>query len=147
MTPVSEKHEEIKRAVEELLATNPDWMKFYREVMGLNGLIRREFGSFEAMAEFEHTETYREIHCKLAELRKQTPPKGEAEDTRVITVRLPRSLHEFLRIEACERHTTMNKLCISKLVQFIDAEHVPTVFDEKKTTTPVDEDEEAEAGL
>ena len=37
MTPVSHKHEEIKHAVEKLFATKPDWMKFYREVMGLQG--------------------------------------------------------------------------------------------------------------
>ena len=37
MTPVSDKHEEIKHAVEKLFATKPDWMKFYREVMGLMG--------------------------------------------------------------------------------------------------------------
>ena len=37
MTPVSDEHEEIKCAVEKLFATNPDWMTFYREVMGLTG--------------------------------------------------------------------------------------------------------------
>ena len=75
MTPVSEKHEEIKYAVEKLFATKPDWMKFYREVMGLHGLVRRAFPTFEEMAEFEQTETYRQIHRMVTELRKQSPPK------------------------------------------------------------------------
>ena len=74
--------------------------------MGLNGLVRRAFPSFETMAEFEQTETYREIHRMLAELRKQPPPKDVVEDTKVITIRIPQSLHEFLRIEAFEHHTT-----------------------------------------
>ena len=115
MTPVSHKNAEIKHAVEKLFATKPDWMKFYREVMGLHGLIRQAFPSLEAMAEFEQTDTYREIHRMLTELRKHHPPKELAEDTKVITVRIPQSLHEALRIEAYEHHTTMNKLCISKL--------------------------------
>ena len=106
-------------------------MTFYREVMGLDGLIRRAFPSLEAMAEFEQTETYRQIHRMVAELRKQPPPKdlgrGDAGHYR----RIPQSLHEALRIEAYEHHTSMNKLCISKLLQFIDTENVPTVFDEK----------------
>ncbi len=44
----------------------------------------------------------------------------------MITVRLPKSLHEALRVEAHEHRTSMNKLCISKLLQFIDAENVPS---------------------
>ena len=43
----------------------------------------------------------------------------------MITVRLPKSLHEALRAEAHEHRTSMNKLCISKLLQFIDNEKVP----------------------
>jgi hypothetical protein len=44
----------------------------------------------------------------------------------VITVRLPKSLHESLRAEAHDRHTSMNKLCISKLLQVVDGELVPS---------------------
>jgi len=145
MTHGSQKHVEIKHAVERLLATKPDWIKFYREVMGLHGLIRRAFPTYEAMAEFEQTETSREIHRMLAELRRLPPPKETAEDTRVITVRIPKSLHEALRLEAYEHHTTMNKLCISKLVQFIDTDNVPTVL-EKREPAEIPE-KEAEAGL
>ncbi len=47
------------------------------------------------------------------------------EPTRVITVRLPKSLHEALRVEAHEHRTSMNKLCISKLLQIIDGQQVP----------------------
>ena len=42
-------------------------------------------------------------------------------------MRIPQSMHEALRIEAYEYRTSMNKLCISKLLQFIDTEHVPAV--------------------
>jgi hypothetical protein len=40
-------------------------------------------------------------------------------------VRLPKSLHEALKEEAHVYRTSMNKLCISKLLQFIDNEFVP----------------------
>ena len=43
MTLLSEKHDELKHAIEDLFATKPDWVKFYREVMGLHGLVRRAF--------------------------------------------------------------------------------------------------------
>jgi hypothetical protein len=39
------------------------------------------------------------------------------ESIRVITVRLPASLHEALKDEAHQRKVSMNKLCINKLVQ------------------------------
>ncbi len=132
MTPVSDKHEEIKCITEKLFETKPDWVTFYREVLGLGGIVRRAFPNLEAMAEFEQTDTYRQIHRMVAELRKLPPSKGEGENTQVITVRIPNSLHEALRIEAYEHHTSMNKLCISKLLQYIDAENVPTAFDNKK---------------
>jgi predicted HicB family RNase H-like nuclease len=132
MTSFNHKQLEIKHAAERLFAIRPDWMTFYREIMGLHGLIREAFPDFEGMAKFEQTDTYREIHRMLAELRKSPPPKELAEDTKVITVRIPQSLHEALRIEAYEHHTSLNILCISKLVQFIDTQNVPTAFDESK---------------
>jgi hypothetical protein len=46
----------------------------------------------------------------------------DKEPTRVITVRLPKSLHEFLQVEAHEKCTSMNQLCISKLVQWLDSD-------------------------
>ena len=121
-------------------------MRFYREVMGLHGLVRRAFPTMEAMAEFEQTETYRQIHRMVTELRKQAPPKDmEEEETKVITIRIPQSMHEALRIEAYEYRTSMNKLCISKLLQFIDTENVPAAFEEKKPAAS--EEKKAEAGL
>ena len=59
----------------------------------------------------------------LAKLRVEGPPVPEdKEPTRVITVRLPKSLHEFLQVEAHEKCTSMNQLCISKLVQWLDSD-------------------------
>ena len=81
----------------------------------------------EALTQFEQTPEYQRIQQMLAKLRENDAdlPGGPREPTRVITVRLPKSLHESLRAEAHDRHTSMNKLCISKLLQVVDDELVP----------------------
>jgi len=78
------------------------------------------------MEEFEQTQTYGTIQQMLAKLREANgPPPEKGEPNRVITVRLPKSLHDLLREEAHEHRTSMNKLCISKLLRMIDKELVP----------------------
>lgn len=44
-------------------------------------------------------------------------PQPEREPTRIVTVRMPKSLHEQLKAEAHERRTSMNQLCINKLLR------------------------------
>jgi predicted HicB family RNase H-like nuclease len=125
----SEHHEEIKRAAEALFAARPDWVTFFRQVMGRNGLIRRFCPTLEALAEFEQSEVSQQIQRMITELRKWTPtlPPPAEEVTRVITVRIPKSLHEALQSEAHQHQTSMNKLCISKLLQLIDHDMIPAM--------------------
>jgi predicted HicB family RNase H-like nuclease len=123
---VSEKTADVKSAAEQLFAIVPDWVTFYREVLGLRGVVRHAFPTRDMLAEFEQTEAHQEILRMLTKLREQGPTAADsAEPTRVITVRLPKSLHEALRVEAHEHRTSMNKLCISKLLQFIESQQVP----------------------
>ena len=118
----TEKQEEIHQIAETLYAKKPDWVTFYREILGLNGVVHHTFPFQESLVEFEKTDIYREIQHMLARLRRQGPVPADPEDpTKVITVRLPKSLHEALRVEAHEHHTSMNKLCITKLLQLIDS--------------------------
>jgi predicted HicB family RNase H-like nuclease len=122
-----EQETEVKQTAEQLFAKGPDWVTFYREILGLRGIVRQIFPSREQLGAFEQTAAYQDIQLLLTQLRKQGPlTLNEEEPTRVITVRLPKSLHEALRVEAHEHQTSMNKLCISKLLQFIDNEMVPT---------------------
>ena len=85
-------------------------------------MVRKLFASPEDLAAFEKTPEYAEIQQMLAKLRERGALAEGKEPTRVITVRLPKSLHESLRAEAHDRKTSMNQLCISKLLQVIDAE-------------------------
>ena len=127
MTASERKEEEIQRLAELLCTRNSDWVTFYREILGLHGIVRRNYPTRESLTEFEQTEAYLEIQQILTRLRKQRPPaKDPEEPTRVVTVRLPKSLHDALRVEAHEHRTSMNKLCISKLLQFIDRQMIPT---------------------
>lgn len=103
----------------------PAWVAFFREVLGVGGIVRAMYPSHEEMAEFERTETYAAIQQMLAELRERPVSAAQAEPTRVITVRLPKSVHDLLRREAHDYQTSMNKLCISKLLQYIDTQFVP----------------------
>jgi len=127
-----EKAEEVQQLAESLYAESPDWMTFYREIFGLRGAVRQEFPTRSQLDRFERTQAYREIQAMLAKLRERKPSDAEPEEpTQVVTVRLPKSLHEALRDEAHERRTSMNKLCISKLLQFIDSALIPSDIPKK----------------
>ena len=114
------------RIAAEMFQQQPDWVTFFREVLGVDGLVRKLFNTPEQMAEFEKTAEYAEIQAMVAKLRARSDAQDQGkEPTRVITVRLPKSLHESLRAEAHTRNTSMNQLCISKLLQVIDEQLVP----------------------
>ena len=124
-TTQGEGSQDVYKVAHELFGKDPDWVTFFREVLGLEGAARRTYPEASSLAEFEKTEEYCEIQQMLAKLRERNGPGSTTEPTRVITVRLPQSLHEALRTEAHEKKTSMNKLCISKLLQNVDAELIP----------------------
>ena len=124
---MNEQRQDVFRVADEIFRQRPSWVTFFREVLGVDGIVRQVYSSPEALTQFEQTSEYQKIQQMLAKLRENDSdlPGGPREPTRVITVRLPKSLHESLKSEAHERHTSMNKLCISKLLQVIDDELVP----------------------
>jgi predicted HicB family RNase H-like nuclease len=122
----AEKEREVFQKAYQLFTKKPDWVTFFREILGVSGVVRRNYTARVDMEEFEQTETYATIQQMLTKLREGNgPPPEKCEPNRVITVRLPKSLHDLLREEAHEHRTSMNKLCISKLLRMIDNELVP----------------------
>jgi predicted HicB family RNase H-like nuclease len=124
--PISAKQR--RQAVQKALAmsweTN-DWEDFFREIMSMQGLIHQMFPSTAQRREFETTPEYVEIQHMMAEMRgRRKKRRQNREKTRMITVRLPESLHASLQHEAEQLNTSMNKLCISKLLQIIDKQLV-----------------------
>jgi predicted HicB family RNase H-like nuclease len=123
----------VRSALEERWEKETDWVVFYREVLGVGGLLEELFKSSEERQKFGQTDEYIRIQQTLAKLREKSNKAKDTSDesTRVITVRLPESLHEALRNEAYNYKTSMNQLCISKLLQVIDGELVPSDFERR----------------
>ncbi|MCP3691575.1 MAG: hypothetical protein GY917_05230 [Planctomycetaceae bacterium] len=99
-----------------------DWETFFRGMLGNGGVIEQLFPGREQRSAFKQMPEYHEIQRIMARLRDQLSKRSrpDREVTRVITVRLPESLHHALMAEAGDMKTSMNKLCISKLLQVID---------------------------
>lgn len=122
-----DKPQEVYRIAKDLFRQDPDWVTFFREVLGLDGVVRQAYPDPADVAEFEQTGEYAEIQTMLAKLRERGEGKPPmVEPTRVITVRMPKSLHDTLRNESHEKRTSMNKLCIAKLLQPVDESLIPT---------------------
>ena len=120
-----EQRREAVRVALEMSHEITDWEVFFREIMSLDGLIHRLFPSQTERRQFETTAEYVEIQHIMAEMRgRRKRRQQQREKTKMITVRLPESLHASLQQEADEMSTSMNKLCISKLLQIIDKQLV-----------------------
>ncbi|MEM7456893.1 MAG: toxin-antitoxin system HicB family antitoxin [Planctomycetota bacterium] len=112
--------QKVLQVARELYQSKPDWVTFFRETLGVNGAARSVFTTQTEYISFEQRPEYNDIQQMVASLRnRKIPGNGSNEPTRVITVRLPESLHEALKAEAADHNTSMNKLCISKLLQVL----------------------------
>ncbi len=111
----------ILEVAERLFAANPDWIIFFREIMGLDGIVRRIFQTPDSLMRFECSAEYARIREMLDALRQKQQEKAPIREVqRVVTVRMPMSLHETLKAEAQEMNVSINKLCISKLLKLLD---------------------------
>jgi len=135
-----ERTQQASRLATERFNGQTDWVAFYREVLGVEGIIDKLFPTFEQRNQFEKTEEFADIQQMLAKLRERK--RGQIltdEPIRVITVRLPESLHKALRHEAHNHKTSMNKLCISKLLQVIGDDLVPSDLQHIESIEETDE--------
>lgn len=126
---MEEKAAEVYAVAERLFAKKPDWVTLFNKVMGTEGAAAAAFPEKEDLAMFKATQEYAAIQQMIAKLREkeieQEKKKRPKQVTKMITVRLPESVHAALAVEAQKRQTSVNKLCISKLLQLIDNELVP----------------------
>lgn len=115
---VTERAKEVYTFAEQMARQAPDWIVVFRELFGPGGVVRRLFPTPEEMKQFEKTAEYRAVQHFITQLRESSNDSSDGRTpTRMITVRLPKSLHESLRDEAHARKTSLNKLCVSKLLQ------------------------------
>lgn len=111
----------VLQVAERLYSMNPEWVVFFREILGVDGMVRRTFSAPEDLSRFECSPQYARIREMLDALRsRQQDQPTERESQRVVTVRMPRSLHETLKNEAGLLRVSVNTLCISKLMKLLD---------------------------
>lgn len=111
----------VLQVAERLFAMKPEWVIFFREVLGVDGIVRRTFPEPDSLLRFECSPQYARIREMLDDLRsRQREQPAERETQRVVTVRMPRSLHETLKAEAEQCRVSINTLCISKLMKLLD---------------------------
>ncbi|QEG39950.1 toxin-antitoxin system HicB family antitoxin [Roseimaritima ulvae] len=118
--------DEVIRLAQEAFPQTGKWVLFYREILGSDGVARKLFPKAEQMRAFEQTPQFEQLLEMTAAMRSQDTGKGdELEPQKMITVRLPKSQHEAMKTEAKEHGTSINKLCISKLLLPIKGEFIP----------------------
>lgn len=100
----------------------PTWERFFRMVLGVDGIVQETLELPELVREFETTDEYSLVLGMVNQLRERGDG-GARQTTRVITVRLPAAMHLALMAEAHDRQTSMNKLCVTKLLQPVDPRH------------------------
>jgi predicted HicB family RNase H-like nuclease len=111
----------VLQVAERLYSMNPEWVVFFREILGVDGMVRRTFSDPEDLSRFECSPQYARIREMLDALRsRQQDQPTERETQRVVTIRMPRSLHETLKNEAGLLRVSVNTLCISKLMKLLD---------------------------
>lgn len=122
----SERKRQALLHAQQMFAKQVDWLTYFREILGVDGIVRQLFPTQAEYLAFETTPEFAEIERQLFKLKSERRnPAPKVEPTRVITVRMPESLHEALRAEALDHQTSINKLCIAKLLQAISGEIAP----------------------
>ena len=138
----TEKYQLILQAARQLYESEPDWVTFFREILGIDGIVRLQFTRLEDLTAFEKSPEFEQIQKWLVQLREQkNATDTESEPTRVITVRMPKSMHEYLRSEAHDLRTSMNKLCISKLLQVIEQDLIPREIHDRESRLEISREE------
>jgi predicted HicB family RNase H-like nuclease len=134
---------EVLRIAEALYKERPDWVVFFREIYGAEGVVPRHFNDESELAEFEQSEASVQIQTMITKLRARRDDQSSMrEPQRMITVRLPAVVHEALKGEADRLEMSMNQLCISKLMQLLDKELVPARSRSKDKKEKKDEHED-----
>jgi predicted HicB family RNase H-like nuclease len=112
--PATDRRKLVVDTATELFGVAPTWTAFYRETVGAAGVARALFQDIEEAHQYECSDE----HCKVMEmltvLRSRDLPENDPhEPQRMITVRIPKSLHDSICAEANELAVSVNKLCIT----------------------------------
>ncbi len=117
---------EIMQAAETQFADSGCWVAFYREMLGPAGLVNKTFPTPDEHELFCRGKQFAELQEMVAALRSHEMAKGDmTEPEKMITIRLPQSLHQALTEEGELLNLSINKLCITKLLQRTESRFTP----------------------
>jgi predicted HicB family RNase H-like nuclease len=134
---LEERSETVVRYAAELFGLAPTWTAFYREVLGSSGLMKTAIKSDEEYATFECSPEHSKLLEMLTALRSRDLPENDPhEQQRMITVRIPKSLHDSICEEANRLAVSVNKLCISRLLQKVDVKMIPSSVQKRRGRRP-----------
>lgn len=111
----------LYESARDLYVQKLEWIRFFSAVLGPEGMVRQALKTDEEVAAFRESPAYAAIQQMVGVLRSHEGEINSKEPLKVITVRVPKSLHESLRHEAHRRRTSMNQLCILKLLQDVES--------------------------
>ena len=133
----SDRVSSLMLAAADLFGLAPTWTAFYREVLGAEGLMRKAVEAGEEMAAFECSAEHAQLLEMLTALRSRDLPENDPfEQQRMITVRIPKSLHDSICAEANALSVSVNKLCISRLLQKVDPAMIPASGQKRRGRRP-----------
>ncbi len=129
--------QQILDGAAEIFGVAPTWTAFYREVLGKQGSIRTLFPDQDDRAQFEECDQYFQIMEMLTTLRSRDLPENDpTEPQRMITIRLPMTLHDAVCQEANELKVSVNKLCITRMLQKLDLSMLPNCKNKRRGRRP-----------
>ncbi|MEM0926463.1 MAG: hypothetical protein AAGJ83_10535 [Planctomycetota bacterium] len=101
------------------------WVDFYRRVFGVEGVIRSTL-THPQLRLYQAGPDFVELHERLAHLRSVDTRKLSCEEpVQMVTIRLPRSVHDVLVSESHESNTSMQRLATTKLIVPADERFIP----------------------
>lgn len=114
------------RMAQEAFAQTGYWVAFYKAILAKHGVVNQLFPKDEELDYFHTTTEFYQIQQILTALRMSDVEKVDAiEPLKMLTIRIPKSMQAALMAESKRNHTSINKLCISKLLCPIDPVLVP----------------------
>jgi len=135
--PAKARHRLVFETATELFGVAPTWTAFYRETLGGGGVSRALFIDADEVREYECSDQHTKVLEMLTVLRSRDLPENDPhEPQRMITVRIPKSLHDSICEEANELAVSVNKLCISRLLQKVDPSMIPLSSQKRRGRRP-----------
>ncbi len=135
--PMEHRPAQVLRLAEEAFAMTGSWVVFYRTMLAPGGVVDQLYDSPVARRYFETTMEFSELLEMVTAIRSQDDfSSGSHEPTRMITIRVPRSLHAATIRESEDLELSMNAYCVTKLLQPANPRFTPLELGNRRGRRP-----------